>query len=113
MHELSLAEGMLELVAGAAHADGAQKVRTVWLELGALSHVEVHALRSCFDVVTRGSIAEGAALEIVTTPGRAWCMPCGRQVSLARLGDACPACGSHQLQVVGGEEMRVLEIAVA
>jgi hydrogenase nickel incorporation protein HypA/HybF len=39
-------------------------------------------------------------------------MPCGRSVPLARLGDACPECGSHQLQVVGGDEMRVREIAV-
>jgi len=113
MHELSLAEGMLEVVAGAARAEGARKVRTVWLELGALSHVEAQALRFCFDAVTRGSIAEGAALEIVTMPGQAWCMPCGRRVALARLGDACPVCGSYQLQVVGGEEMRVREIAVA
>jgi len=113
MHELSLAEGMLEVVTDAARADGARQVRTVWLELGALSHVEVQSLRFCFDAVTRGSIAEGATLEILTTPGQAWCMPCGRRVALLRLGDACPECGSHQLQVVGGEEMRVREIAVA
>ena len=40
-------------------------------------------------------------------------MPCGGQVALARLGDACPACGSHQLQVIAGEEMRVKEIGIA
>jgi hydrogenase nickel incorporation protein HypA/HybF len=40
-------------------------------------------------------------------------MPCGKRVPLMRLGEACPTCGSHQLQVVGGDEMRVREIAVA
>ena len=113
MHEMSLAEGMLEIVADTARRNDARQVRTVWLELGALSSVEAHALRFCFDAVTRGSVAEGAMLEIITTPGAAWCLPCGERVPLQQLGDACPHCGSYQLQVVAGDEMRIREIAVA
>jgi hydrogenase nickel incorporation protein HypA/HybF len=85
----------------------------VRLELGALSHVECEALAFCFDAVTRGGVAAGARLDIAVTPGAAWCMPCGARVPLGRLGDPCPACGSFQLQVVAGEEMRVTEIEVA
>jgi hydrogenase nickel incorporation protein HypA/HybF len=110
---MSLAEGMLEIVVDTARRSDAREVRTVWLELGALAQVEAHALRFCFDAVTRGSIAEGAALEIVTLPGEAWCMPCGERVPLPQLGDACPHCGSYQLQVVAGDQMRIREIAVA
>ena len=113
MHEMALAEGMLEIVEDAARRNAAERVRTVWLELGALSHVEPQALRFCFDAVTRGGVADGATLEIVTLPGRAWCMPCAVQVPLARLGEPCPRCGSHQLEVVAGEDMRVKEIAIA
>jgi hydrogenase nickel incorporation protein HypA/HybF len=112
MHEVSLAEGILRIVQDAAQRTGARRVRSVTLEIGALAHVEPHALRFCFDAVTRGSVAEGAALEIATVPGLAWCMPCGERVPLGRLGDACPRCGSYQLQVVGGEEMRVREIGI-
>ena len=112
MHEMSLAEGMLQLVEDGARRNAAAGVKAVWLEIGALSQVEVDALRFCFDAVTRGSLAEGARLEIVTQPGLAWCMPCGAQVPIARRGDACPHCGSHQLQVVQGDEMRVTEIEV-
>ena len=113
MHEVALAEGMLRIVADAAARNAAACVHTVWVELGALAHVEPQALRFCFDAVARGTVAEGAALEIATTPGVAWCMPCAAQVALARLGDACPSCGSHQLQVIAGEEMRVKEIGIA
>ena len=113
MHEVALAEGMLRIVADAAARNAAARVHTVWVELGALAHVEPQALRFCFDAVARGTVAEGAALEIATTPGVAWCMPCAAQVALARLGDACPTCGSHQLQVIAGEEMRVKEIGIA
>ena len=77
MHEMSLAEGMLQLVEDGARANAATGVKAVWLEIGALAQVEVEALRFCFDAVTRGTLAEGARLEIVTPPGLAWCMPCG------------------------------------
>ncbi len=113
MHEVSLAEGVLRIVADAAAKHAATRVHTVWVELGALAHVEPDALRFCFDAVTRGSVAEGATLEIATTPGRAWCMPCGGEVALGRLGEPCPRCGSYQLSVVAGEEMRVKEIGIA
>jgi hydrogenase nickel incorporation protein HypA/HybF len=113
MHEMSLAEGMLQLVEDGARQHAASAVKAVWLEVGALSHVEVDALRFCFDAVTRGTVAQGARLEIVATPGAAWCMPCGERVALARLGDACPSCGGHQLHVVQGEDLRVREIEIA
>ena len=113
MHEMALAEGVLQIVEDAARAGAAQRVQAVRLELGALSHVERDALRFCFEAVTRGSVAEGARLDILDTPGRAWCMPCSAAVPLQRLGDACPHCGSYQLQVTQGEEMRVRDIEIA
>ncbi|HQR55611.1 MAG TPA: hydrogenase maturation nickel metallochaperone HypA [Burkholderiaceae bacterium] len=113
MHEMSLAEGILQIVEDTARANAAAQVRAVLLEIGALSHVEEQALRFCFDAVTRGTVADGARLEVKSTPGRAWCLPCGESVALARLGEACPLCGSYQLQVTQGEEMKVKEIEVA
>jgi hydrogenase nickel incorporation protein HypA/HybF len=113
MHEMAIAESMLEIVEATARGNAAARVSVVWVELGSLSHVEPHALEFCFDAVARGSLAEGARLEIVALPGAAWCMPCGERVALERLGDPCPRCGSYQLEVIGGDEMRVKEIAIA
>ena len=113
MHEMSLAEGIVQIVENTARANDARTVRAVGLELGALSHVEQDALRFSFEVVKLGTVAADARLEVVTTPGRAWCMPCGNAVDLAKLGDPCPTCGSYQLQVTQGEEMRVKEIEIA
>jgi hydrogenase nickel incorporation protein HypA/HybF len=113
MHEMALAEGMLEIVEDTARRNGGAKVRAVWLEIGALSHVAPDALRFCFDAMTRGSLADSARLEIITTPGLEWCMPCAETVPLAQLGEACPRCGSYQLTVTKGDEMRVKEIEIA
>ena len=113
MHEMALAQSMLEIVEQAAREDGARRVAAVRIEIGALSHVEPDALRFCFDVVTRGSLANGARLDVEITPGAAWCMPCGMTVPLARVGESCPRCGSYQLAVSNGDAMRVIEIEVA
>lgn len=112
MHEMSLAEGLLQLMQDAARRDGFGKVKTVWLEIGPLASVEPEALEFCFDVVTRGSIAEGARLEWLRLPLQGWCMQCSQAVPLAQWDDACPRCGSDQVQATGSSEMRVKELEV-
>jgi hydrogenase nickel incorporation protein HypA/HybF len=113
MHEMALAESVLAIVERAARQHAASRVTSVRLEIGALSHVAPDALRFCFEAVQRASIAEGAALAIERTPGRAWCMPCGRDVALDRLGAPCPECGGYQLGVTRGDAMRVKDIGIA
>ena len=112
MHEMSLAEGIIELVEETARREQAQRVKLVVLEIGQLSSVEPEALRFCFDVVTKNGLADGAALEIVDVPGSGWCLPCGQTVAISELYGACPHCGSHQVQATGGTEMRVKEIEI-
>lgn len=112
MHEMSLAEGVLQIIEDAAKAQRFSRVKTVWLEIGQLAGVEAEAMRFCFGAVVRGSMAQDALLEIIETPGRAWCMQCSDTVQVRALYDVCPQCGSHQLQVTGGNEMRVKELDV-
>jgi hydrogenase nickel incorporation protein HypA/HybF len=112
MHEMSLAEGVLQILEEHARKEGFARVKSVWLEIGELSGVEPQAMRFCFEAVTRDSVADGAALEIVATPGIGWCLQCGQSVPMRELFSACPQCGSYQLQATGGTEMRVKELEV-
>lgn len=66
MHELALME---DLVATVADAIGDARVEIVRLRVGRQACASLHALRFCFDVCTRGTALEGAALDIVETPG--------------------------------------------
>jgi hydrogenase nickel incorporation protein HypA/HybF len=112
MHEMALAEGILQLVEETAQREHAQRVKLVVLEIGQLSTVEADALKFCFDAVTKGSIASGAALEIVRVPGAGWCMECAATLPMQELFGACPQCGGYQMQATGGTEMRVKEIEI-
>lgn len=112
MHEMALAQSVLSIVEDAAVKQGFSRVTALRLEIGRLSGVEPDALRFCLDVVIRDSLANGARLELIESPGRAWCMQCSRSVAVSARYDACPECGSYQLQVTGGTEMRVKELEV-
>ena len=112
MHEMALAEGVLQLVEDTARRENAHRVKLVVLEIGRLSSVEPEALKFCFEAVARDSIAQGAALEIIAVPGAGWCMLCAETVPLQERFDTCPKCGSHQVQATGGTEMRVKEIEI-
>ncbi len=113
MHEMALAESVVQIVESQATAAGAEKVLAVRLEIGALSHVEPGALAFCFDAVTARGIAAGAKLEIDHVPGKGWCHDCMAEVDIARLGDPCPACGGYTIQVSGGRELRVKDIEIS
>lgn len=112
MHEMSLAESVLQIIEQSAHEQGFRQVNTVWLEIGQLSGVEVDAMRFSFEVVVRDSLAEGARLEIVRTAGQGQCTDCGRTVPIRQLFDACPECGECHVQPTRGLEMRVKELEV-
>ncbi|MBU0752221.1 MAG: hydrogenase maturation nickel metallochaperone HypA [Gammaproteobacteria bacterium] len=112
MHEMSLAEGILDLVEDAARREGFGRVRTVFLEIGRLSSVEPEAMAFCFDAVVRDSIADGAKLEIIDVPGSGLCLDCGRETELEVIYDPCQHCGAAPVKVTGGTEMRVRELDV-
>lgn len=112
MHEMSLMQGVLEILEDHAKTRQFSRVKTVWLEIGALSGVDPHAMSFCFDVVMQGTLAQEAVLEIIEKPGQAWCMLCGKNVGISARYDPCPDCGGFQLQVTGGEAMRVKELEV-
>jgi len=112
MHEMSLCEGVLQVLQEHAQGQGFTRVTGVWLEIGDLAGVEAEAMRFCFDAVMRDTLADRARLEIIELPGQAWCMQCAKQVAVQQRFDSCPDCDSYQLQVTGGDQMRIKELEV-
>ena len=87
-------------------------VRRVFVDVGALSHVEPDALLFCFSAVSAGTIADGATLEIDRVAGAGRCLDCGKIVALAERFGACPECAGAHVQMTAGDELRVREIEV-
>ncbi|WP_374400033.1 hydrogenase maturation nickel metallochaperone HypA [Niveibacterium sp.] len=112
MHELSLAERVIGIVEGAARKAGARRVTRIALEIGALAHVEAETLQYCCEVVSRGTLAETASIEVQRRPGRAWCETCAAEVELEQIGMPCPDCAGFRLKVTDGDQMRVVDVVI-
>lgn len=113
MHEMSLCEGLVQTLEAQATAQHFTKVHKVWLEIGALATIEPEAIHFNFPIVARGTLAEDAELITEVVDGEAWCMQCCARVAVRRHGDGCPNCGSYQLQILEGQQMRVRQLEVS
>ncbi len=113
MHEMSLCEGIREVIEAQARAHGVGRITRVRVEIGRFAGVEKPALSFAFDVVMRGSVAEGAALEMIDLPGKAMCFDCAHEVEINERLQPCPDCGGGRLVPTGGDEMRVKDLEAA
>ena len=109
MHELAIAESVVDTVT--QRLPGA-RITQVHLDIGALSGVVADSIRFCFDLATEGTGLEGATLEITQPPAQCRCRACGTDFLPDSPIVLC-ACGSADVAVLGGEELRILSVQVA
>lgn len=111
MHEMSIAEGILDAALKPELADN-EVVTAVRVAVGELAGVDIEALLFAWTSVRRGTRADSAQLVIERPAGRAWCMACAKDVPLHRHGDPCPECGGYQLFANQGHELQVLDLEI-
>ena len=112
MHEVALAQGIVDIVTDRAQRDGFERAKVVHVELGDLSNVVPDALVFGFQSASLGTPAEGARLEFSHRPGTGWCVDCAAEVKVQSRIALCPQCGGVKWVVTGGEQMRVTELEV-
>ena len=112
MHELSLCRTIIDIINDHVSSKQNHRVTKVSVEVGQLIAVDPEALRFSFDIVTKGTIAEKAVLDIVEVEGQAICDFCKKKVTLKRYYDPCQTCGHFALTVTQGEELRVTSMEV-
>ena len=64
MHERALMRDLLDRVAAAASAEGAARVTRVVVRVGPLSHLTPEHFRGHFVDAARGTVADGAAVDV-------------------------------------------------
>jgi len=68
MHEYSIAESLLKAMLKKAEEHNLTKVTGAKVKVGILKMVTEDALQGAFDIVAKGTNAEGAKLDIQITP---------------------------------------------
>jgi hydrogenase nickel incorporation protein HypA/HybF len=112
MHELSIAQSILEGLEEEQQTRGFSKVVAVNLRIGSFSNIVPESLRFCFDAVKVGTIADDAALRFTITPLVGTCTACRTRIEIEEDYFLCPHCGSVQVAVLSGEELDIISIEV-
>lgn len=114
MHEMAVAESLLELAQDVAQSQGCARLERVCVEYGALAGVMPEALELCFEALTQGTPHQGARLELICLPLKLRCLFCGTvfggQGQEERFAP-CPGCGEAVAHAVEqGKELRLREV---
>lgn len=113
MHELSLAQSVIEIAEAEAKKHHAPGVKVIKLRLGEFTGVVRDALEFGFEIARRGTAAETAVLEIEIVPLKTTCPLCktvARPIEDFCL--ICPTCGGP-VDILAGREMQIEYIDLA
>lgn len=112
MHELPITQNILRIATDHAVHSGATRVTDLHLVIGQLSSIVDDSIQFYWDIISKGTLCEGAILHFERIPARMLCRECGTDYGLERELQACPTCQSARVQVIRGEEFRLESIEV-
>lgn len=119
MHELSIAEGIIEIlerqiksIRDKALSTNTGRVKAIKLKIGEMSGVVPDALKFSFEIASKGTIAEGAELYIEHVPLTAFCSDCSESFHIKGYCFECSRCGGTNFKVITGRELLIEEIEV-
>jgi hydrogenase nickel incorporation protein HypA/HybF len=114
MHELAIAQSLVDIIAQELKKHGAVRLIRVKVKHGALSAVVPEALKLSFEAMTMDTEMAGAVLETEEVPLVVRCRQCEQEFSPATEDTIimpCPHCGAEfGHEVVTGRELYIEHI---
>jgi len=112
MHELTIAGNIIEIVTSEAEKSGGSSVREVNLEIGLLAGIEYESLSFALEALKKGTIMDKASFVIEKPCGAGKCKNCGYEFTIESFLGSCASCGSQELDIISGSELRVKSIKI-
>jgi hydrogenase nickel incorporation protein HypA/HybF len=113
MHELSIAQNIIEIVTDFAKRNNAERVTEIVLDIGAVSGVIPENLEFAWEISSKGSVGEGSRLTINFIEAKAICLECKKEFKLEDIYSICEHCGSIRYDIINGKELKVKSIKIA
>lgn len=110
MHELAIAQALVELASAEAARSHAAAVTRVSCRVGVLRQIDPGALRFAFELARNGTPCAAAELHVERAPLRARCRACTQCFVVERWEWRCPACGGDGAALPGGDELDLVSI---
>ena len=111
MHELSIAQNIVEIVLDSVKENNAESVSKVELLVGEASGVVIEALETAMESAVKQTILENTKIEIINVPSKLKCVSCGKIIKSKELFVLCPECNSFT-EVIEGKELKIKSIEI-
>ena len=112
MHELSVTQSVLDIVLQQADKSHAKKIARIQLVIGDQSGIVDDSVRFCFELISQGTLAEGAALDFRRIATRFRCRACGTEFCPNDQDWLCPSCQATAGEIVAGREFYLESIEI-
>uniref|UniRef100_UPI0032180C32 hydrogenase maturation nickel metallochaperone HypA n=1 Tax=uncultured Draconibacterium sp. TaxID=1573823 RepID=UPI0032180C32 len=112
MHELSIAQSIVELAEEIAEKEQSDSIKSIEIEVGALSGVVLEALEFALEVSVKNTKLEKAKINYLVLPGKASCRECSRQFETNDLLALCPGCEQANYTITDGKQLRIKSLVV-
>lgn len=112
MHELSVAEEIINIANQYIPTESQSDVISVKVEIGKLSNILPDSLKFCFDALTVDTRLNGARLIIEENPIIILCEDCGKTSEIKQMFFQCKFCDSTKVKLLKGNELKVTEIEI-
>ena len=112
MHEMSIAQSLVDILREEMGKNGARTLRSVRLSIGQLSAVVPDSLNFCFTVMTAETELEGARLIMDMVPLEGVCHDCDRTFEIEDYAFVCPYCGCTSIETIAGQDLSIVEMEV-
>jgi hydrogenase nickel incorporation protein HypA/HybF len=113
MHELGIAQNILEIVLQAVPKEQTVDVRSIRIRVGPLAGVVPDSLEFCFQAIVNETELQQARLAIEQLPAVLSCRKCHYSFKTKDLEFLCQSCGSPELELVSGRELEIVDIELA
>jgi len=110
MHEMSVAQNIVDIVRQYVPAAQAPGVTSVRVRVGSLSGIVPESLDFCFGALVAGTDLSRARLDIEHVPTVCVCRECGARFEPEALIFFCPSCGGGRAQLVSGSDLQVVHV---
>ncbi len=107
MHEVSVMHNLLEIVTATADREGAGTIDVIHLRIGEMAGINFESLEFAFEILSKGTRAEGGRLECDRVALMGKCSACSSEFHPEDLVFRCPECGSGGVEIIAGREMEV------
>jgi len=109
MHELSIAQSIIEVVMQDMSKHKLTKVDTIKLRIGKITQVMPDALLFGFECLSKDTSLDGTKLIIETVPVKGHCKTCGQDFVFEDWPHDCPECGQTDIRIISGRELEIVE----